>query len=664
MKKRTKVAVLINFALCLILSGILSAETQISPTNPTTSDVISIMVSGWWGDACVPNVSFVSVSGDEIYFEVYADYPPGTVCAFVMTYWELYDFVGPLSQGTYTIYAYDLEWGDPVSEPYTFDVADKQFVLSTESLNVPEGQTATFTVRLLQNPQETVQVTVAKVSGDPDITVQSGGSLTFNSSNYSVPQTVTLAAAEDADYFSDSAIIEVSASGYSNALINAKEQDNDIPSTIYVDADATGNNNGTRWADAYTNLQDALSVAAAIPQINEIRVAQGTYTPAPPSGNRNLSFEPENITLRGGYAGIGYSDPDARNVHKYQTILSGDLNGDDAPNFANNNENSKKVVYCRGTVIIDGFAISGGYEGSGAGIYNGANANVTLIGCTFSRNWASYGGAIYNNSSSTLTLANCILTENYAAEQGAGIYDNGGDIMLTNCLFYRNATGDGEYGNGGEGAGIRCGHYTDLLLRNCTFVTNEAHSGGGGISCLSLTDLTVTDCIFWANSDDGGMDESAQIHGGPPVISYSCIQGLSTFAGNGNIGDDPNFIAGPLGNYYLSQVAAGQDSNSPCIDAGSDTAENLGMGEYTTRTDQVVDEDIVDMGFHYTPLSENVADINQDWDVDEDDLLAVALQWLQPPAEPSVDIAPPPDGDNFVDYLDFVLIQQNWLWQQ
>ncbi|MHC4728404.1 MAG: right-handed parallel beta-helix repeat-containing protein [Planctomycetota bacterium] len=657
MKKRKKVAVLINFALCLILSGILSAEIQISPTNPTTSDVISMLVSGWWGDACVPNTSFVSVSGNEIYFEVYADYPPDIYCAQVITDWALYDFVGPLSQGTYTIYAH--EWGGgPVSEPYIFDVSDKQFVLSTESLTVPEGQTATFTVKLLLDPHETVQVTVANVSGDPDITVQSGGSLTFNSSNYSVPQTVTLASAEDPDYFSDSAIIEVSASGYSNSLVNAKEQDNDIPSTIYVDPDATGNNDGTRWIDAHTKLKVAINNASAIPQINEIRVAQGTYTPAPPSGNRNVSFEPENITLKGGYAGISYSDPDERNIHKYQTILSGDLNGNDGPNFVNNNENSKKVVYCRGTVIINGFTISGGNPGSGAGLYS-ANANVTLIDCTFSRNWASYGGAIYNNMDSTLTLTNCILTENYAAEEGAGIYDNGGDILITNCLFSGNATGEGEYGTNGRGAGIKCGHYTDLIVTNCTFVANAAHSGGGGISCLGLTDLTVTDCIFWANSDEGGMDESAQIHGGSPVVSYSCIQGLSGFAGNGNIGDNPLFVSGPLGDHYLSQSAAGQDSNSPCVDAGSDTAENLEMDEYTTRMDNIIDTGMVDMGYHYPVLFENVADINGDWQVNEADLLIMALQWSQAPTEPSADIAPD-SPDNFVNGLDFAVMQQNW----
>jgi hypothetical protein len=124
MKKKTKAAVLINFALCLILSGILCAETQISPTNPTTSDVIGILVSGEWPNGCVPNVSFVSVSGDEIHFQVYDDYPPDIVCALEVTYWELYEFVGPLSRGTYTIYAYHLMGGD-VSDPYIFVVSSE-----------------------------------------------------------------------------------------------------------------------------------------------------------------------------------------------------------------------------------------------------------------------------------------------------------------------------------------------------------------------------------------------------------------------------------------------------------------------------------------------------------------------------------------------------------
>jgi predicted outer membrane repeat protein len=62
-----------------------------------------------------------------------------------------------------------------------------------------------------------------------------------------------------------------------------------------------------------------------------------------------------------------------------------------------------------------------------------------------------------------------------------------------------------------------------------------------------------------------------------------------------NIGKDPNFVVG----YYLSQIAAGQDINSPCVNAGSDLASVLGMDTYTTRTDGIFDANIVDMGYHY-----------------------------------------------------------------
>ena len=43
--------------------------------------------------------------------------------------------------------------------------------------------------------------------------------------------------------------------------------------TIYVDADATGANDGSSWADAHYYLQDALMFAVAG---DEIRVARGS----------------------------------------------------------------------------------------------------------------------------------------------------------------------------------------------------------------------------------------------------------------------------------------------------------------------------------------------------------------------------------------------------
>ena len=51
----------------------------------------------------------------------------------------------------------------------------------------------------------------------------------------------------------------------------------------------------------------------------------------------------------------------------------------------------------------------------------------------------------------------------------------------------------------------------------------------------------------------------------------------------------------------------------------------------------------------------SIADINTDWMVNLDDVLILALQWLNVPGEPSADIAPE-TPDNFVNGLDFAVI--------
>jgi pimeloyl-ACP methyl ester carboxylesterase len=56
-----------------------------------------------------------------------------------------------------------------------------------------------------------------------------------------------------------------------------------------------------------------------------------------------------------------------------------------------------------------------------------------------------------------------------------------------------------------------------------------------------------------------------------------------------------------------------------------------------------------------------VGDITGNGDVDFADLEVLAEQWLQPPGNPSADIAPVPNGDGIVNFLDFALMAENWM---
>ncbi len=68
--------------------------------------------------------------------------------------------------------------------------------------------------------------------------------------------------------------------------------------------------------------------------------------------------------------------------------------------------------------------------------------------------------------------------------------------------------------------------------------------------------------------------------------------------GDGMIDADPLFTTGPDGDHYLSQLAAGQAEESPCVDTGSEPAADISfdtpdglvsLSTLSTRTDRVTD---------------------------------------------------------------------------
>lgn len=100
-------------------------------------------------------------------------------------------------------------------------------VVSPAAISVPEGGTAPVALRLSQQPAGTVAVATARTSGDTDLTVSAGATLTFNQTTWNTPQNVSLAAAEDADNANGTATFTASATGHTAATVAATEADND-----------------------------------------------------------------------------------------------------------------------------------------------------------------------------------------------------------------------------------------------------------------------------------------------------------------------------------------------------------------------------------------------------------------------------------------------------
>lgn len=355
---------------------------------------------------------------------------------------------------------------------------------------------------------------------------------------------------------------------------------------IFVDASATCEAacDGRTWATAYTALQDALGDAESG---DEIWVAAGTYYPTDQScavdedcdggtpnscdvvgGSciwaqpRTRTFElQDGVSLLGGFDGSELTR-DARNFGVNDSILSGDIDGDDllvactqnSPDCngfggvctargscinENNDENSYHVVRASGvnaSAVLDGFVIQrGNADGSGDDGRGGgalvSNANPMIRHCRFLGNSASFsGGAAYHLVTGSVvyssTYVNCLFSGNRTASNGGALYSNvASAIRLLNCTIA------GNQATSGFGGGVRAGF-------------------GEGV-------ITLTNCVLWGNQDSGDSVQDAQLSfdtgfpsGEPPILTYGVIQrgaGDTLWPGINNIDFPPPKFMDALG---------------------------------------------------------------------------------------------------------------------
>ena len=215
-------------------------------------------------------------------------------------------------------------------------------------------------------------------------------------------------------------------------------------------------------------------------------------------------------------------------------------------------------------------------------------SHAYISNTTFSNNKAGgangSGGAIsfYGSSGNTIqNVNNCLFTDNSSNRYGGAISARHYvSPSITNCTFINNSTN--------ELGGVM---YCDLSSKTTIINSILQNSNSHAIVEVNTKDSTIKNCLFNANND------------GDFGLYNSVTKEIQTFTGkqlsSTNVIANPQLVEGPLGKFYLSQGAAGQDVNSPAVDAGDRTAVNASLDGYTTRIDGIHDSGIVDIGYHF-----------------------------------------------------------------
>jgi hypothetical protein len=296
-----------------------------------------------------------------------------------------------------------------------------------------------------------------------------------------------------------------------------------------------GTGNGTTWATAMGNVQQAIDVITAAGG-GQVWIAAGTYLPTSwPNGGsaaRERHFSLRNgVTVLGGFPATGNPGLPDRNPATFPTVLSGDPGTPD-----NASDNAYHVFHHPGITLdasarLDGVTITGGNaNGSGvhlygAGMFNSA-CSPTLVRCVFTANSsANQAGGLYLGSSSNSSVVNCVFANNSATNEGGALYIYQSTPVLVNCLF------SGNTALYGSAAFLYLGGPSSFL--SCTFSGNSSVSGASTIH-LSTSTATLSNSILW-NNPNGGINNNTA------TLNSCIIEGGWSGPGSNNLSTNPMF---------------------------------------------------------------------------------------------------------------------------
>ncbi len=371
---------------------------------------------------------------------------------------------------------------------------------------------------------------------------------------------------EDGDFAGDNGNISA------NPAFVAWGSFNDSDSGLFVDVGYTGPEQGTQ-VNPFSSIKSALSgysyhLGAGSPCLNAGAggVHMGAFPdeqPTAPAGSERVvvnvaagTYYEGRLFVCHGAAVRGSSSPPSR------IVAYGDT-----------------VFYMLGESSVSNFIIAGGDDAVVCSFSESQIDRCVILECG--------QNAVYSFNSAC-SVQQCHMFYN----SNAGILIDGGSGNLSDCYI----------GNHGT-AGISCAGGSSVTIRNCLMtdsplgllceggadvrVHNSTISGNSwsGVESRDGASVSIVNSIVWGNAYGELSEEEGAI-----AAIYSDVAG--GFPGEGNINATPLFEPGPLGSFYL-------DSDSPCLDKGNDSAENLGLDKRTTSPRSEPDTGVVDMGYHY-----------------------------------------------------------------
>jgi|GEM_PF-2376420 len=292
--------------------------------------------------------------------------------------------------------------------------------------------------------------------------------------------------------------------------------------SYYVNKTATGLNNGSNWANAFTSLATAFNY---IKTGDTIKVAKGVYT-AGTIKTHYLNLK-DSVVVLGGYPDMGNPSNGDRNFSQHQTILSGEIG---SANISDNTNIMFQASNIKG-FVVDGFIIEKGYQDHPNinGLLYFSNSTGTLKNTVIRNNQGYSNAPGIHIQNSTINLLNNIIEDNtldsYSDPSAVINITSKSNVNISNCVVAKNKSSQ-----------IIRQKNSVVKILNSTFFKNY-----GFCAILDTSNLVVQNSIFHHNGKNYDVDTSELQKDLYSILSISNSM-TDIYIADGNIINSPKFI--------------------------------------------------------------------------------------------------------------------------